>query len=787
MSVTFDVLEQLNPSQRKAVEHFCGPLLVVAGAGSGKTRILTYRVAHLIRAHAVDPGDILAVTFTNKAAGEMKERILKLFSQDAAHQEGASYESLNEGQVRRLENRVRKELIQPLWVGTFHALCARMLRYDIDKYKDARGRSWQRNFNIFDESDVQDLVKQLVLKEFNLDERRYAPRAVRSTISRAKNQAQTPADFCEAEGNSLRARTISQVYERYQDELARNNALDFDDLIWVPVQLLAQRAEVLEYWHHRFRHILVDEYQDTNRTQYELIRLLATNNQVRSAWDWQKRSIFVVGDADQAIYSFRQADFRILMDFQADFGDGLPDTQTKTLIKLEENYRSSATILELANHLIANNVERIDKILRPTLPAGQPVQLYRADDEVAEAEFIVGQMRQSEQIEPDRLWRDFAVLYRVNAQSQPIEAVLSRWGIPYVIVGGLKFYDRREIKDILSYLKIIHNPSDSLSLKRAMTVPKRGIGKTTLDKLEGAAGALQMSLWDLVCDQTSVENMVGRTSGSILQFVHFIERLRSEAEHASISELLDRILAESGYVAMLQAEGTDEAQGRLENVLELRSVAQRFEEESDDTALEAFLANVSLASDLDNLDDERNHVSLMTLHAAKGLEFPVVYLCGLEEGLFPHFRAVQEGDSSALEEERRLCYVGITRAKEHLFLSYAQNRRLYGDRQPAIPSRFLEELPEQMLAGKTPGRAGTRVRREERLSVAARPSTPPPATRRRQVSEDWSVGDRVLHTQFGQGQVTHIFGEGQKQIIAISFPGLGKKLLDPRIAPLQKI
>ncbi|UFP96401.1 UvrD-helicase domain-containing protein [Gloeobacter morelensis] len=783
----------LNPSQQKAVERFNGPLLVVAGAGSGKTRVLTYRIAHLIETYQVDPEYILAVTFTNKAAGEMKERILQLFCERTARSRGGqAFATLPEPEQRTIAGRVRRELIQPLWVGTFHALCARMLRYDIDKYTDQRGRTWQRNFTIFDESDVQDQIKDIVTKQLNLDDRRYVPRAVRFAISGAKNQGLSPEEYQQAEGGSLRARTIAQVYERYQDQLARNNALDFDDLIWVPVQLLRRRPEVLDYWHRRFRHILVDEYQDTNRTQYDLIRLLATNNQPKSEWDWRDRSVFVVGDADQAIYSFRQADFRILMDFQSDFGDGLADDQTQTLIKLEENYRSSATILDVANELIANNIERIDKVLRATRPAGLPVSLHEAEDEVAEAEYIVGQLRKLKDADT-RPWNDFAVLYRVNAQSQPIEQALSRWGVPYTVVGGLRFYDRREIKDVLSYLKAIHNPADSVALKRAMSAPRRGIGKTTLDKLEAGAGMLQTSLWQLLTDETSIKNLAGRTSGPILQFVRFIERLQELAARVRVSELLDTVLKESGYVQMLQEEGTEEAEGRLENVLELRSVVQRFEEESEDpesATLEAFLANVSLASDLDNLEAGAERISLMTLHAAKGLEFPVVFLGGLEDGLFPHFRAIQDGDSAAIEEERRLCYVGITRAKERLFLSYAQARRLYGDRQPAIPSQFLKELPAEKLAG-TRVRRGLADRRRDRAErIAARPTAvPPPAppARRKSPAQNWAVGDRVEHDQFGLGQITHVLGVGEKQYLAISFPGQGKKVIDPRLAPLRKI
>ena len=466
MTAIPDFLSHLNPSQRQAVEHFCGPLLVVAGAGSGKTRALTYRISNLVMRHQVNPENILAVTFTNKAAREMKERIEKLFAEQLAQQEhGKALELLAPQQQTKLRSQVYKTITKPLWIGTFHSLCARLLRMEIEKYQDEKGRKWQRNFSIFDESDVQSLIKDIVVNQLNLDDRKFQPRSVRFAISNAKNQGWNPQEL-EANQQDFRGRVVAQVYSKYQDSLAGNNGLDFDDLIRVLVQLLKQNGQVLGYWHQQFRHMLVDEYQDTNRTQYDLLRLLATNGtDTRNFKDWDHRSVFVVGDADQSIYSFRAADFKILMGFQQDFGDGLPDDDTRTMVKLEENYRSTENILQVANELIDNNTERIDKILKPTRGAGEPIYCYRADDELHESDFVVQQIRTLEQSHPELSWGDFAILYRTNAQSRAFEEGLVRWSIPYTVVGGLKFYDRREIKDVLAYLRLIVNPADTVSLK----------------------------------------------------------------------------------------------------------------------------------------------------------------------------------------------------------------------------------------------------------------------------------------------------------------------------------
>ncbi len=779
------LLDALNPSQRQAVQHFCGPLLVVAGAGSGKTRALTHRIAHLVRHHRVDPGEILAVTFTNKAAREMKERIEQLFAEQEAHEQfGIPLQQLEPAQSTRLKSNVYRQIIKPLWIGTFHSLFSQILRLDIEKYQDPKGRKWTRNFSIFDESDAQSLVKEIVTKQLNLDERKFDPKSVRYAISNAKNQGWTPADL-ERHQPNFRGRTIAQVYEVYEDQLAANNGLDFDDLIWIPVQLFRQNEQVLAYWHQRFRHILVDEYQDTNRTQYELIQLLATNGEMRkSQLNWQNRSIFVVGDADQSIYKFRGADFTILMEFQEAFGDGLPDDDTRTMVKLEENYRSTATILQAANVLIGNNTERIEKVLKPTRSQGDPIFCHQADNEMAEAEFVVNAIKRLESREPDLSWGDFAILYRTNAQSRPFEEVLMRWGIPYIVVGGQRFYDRKEIKDVVAYLRAVANPADSLSLLRIINVPRRGIGKSTIDKLTQAAATLNVPLWEILSDETSVNTLAGRSAKPVIQFAQLLGYWHQQLSQASATTLLEGLLRDSGYLEDLKAQGTEESEERARNVMELYNAARQFEEEQGDPSLEAFLSNVSLASDLDNLQEGSEKVSLMTLHSSKGLEFPVVFLVGMEQGLFPNFRALE--DPASLEEERRLCYVGITRAREQLFISHASERRLYGNREAAIPSLFLSELPKELIELDKPGAIPRQLSRSNALPISATPKTKPAPRYGR--SERWSVGDRLEHPQFGQGHITHVFGSDERVTIAVKFPGIGQqKILDPRIAPIQKL
>lgn len=788
MTQTTDFLSHLNPSQRQAVAHYNGPLLVVAGAGSGKTRALTYRVANLVRTHRVDPENILAVTFTNKAAREMKERIEKLLATQQAEAEyGKPLVDLNPDVQTSLRSHIYRTITKHIWMGTFHSLCGRILRYDIEKYQDEKGRQWQKNFSIFDESDAQNIVKQIVTKTLNLDDKKFDPRKVRYAISNAKNKGWSPQEYQAAEPD-YRGRVIADVYSRYQDALAANNALDFDDLILVPVKLLSQNEQILSYWHKKFCHILVDEYQDTNRTQYDLIRMLVTNNADPKSFDkWQNRSIFVVGDVDQSIYSFRMADYTILLEFQEDFGDGLSDDKTRTMVKLEENYRSRENILEVANHLIEHNTERLEKILRPTRGPGAPIVVWRADNESDEAEFVAGQIhtlkRQNSEYENGS---NFAILYRTNAQSRSFEEALMRLDVAYNIVGGLKFYDRKEIKDILAYLRAVANPDDSVSLKRIINTPRRGIGDTTFSKIEDAATQLGIPLWEILSDESSVNTLAGRSAKAIIKFAEMIGHWQSQVETLPASQIVQGIIQDSGYIEDLKNQGTDEATNRIENVIELYNAVLQFEEQNEEPTLTSFLAKASLASDLDDLQEEDSRVSLMTLHSAKGLEFPVVFLVGMEQGLFPNFRSLD--DPKAIEEERRLCYVGITRAQELLFLTHTRERRLWGGfREHCTPSLFLGELPTHLLAGstkKTPA-GKTAPSKGKTNNSAANSGTSQAGTNVQAV--DWQIGDKVFHHAFGVGEITHVLGAGDKTNLAIKFSGLGRKIIDPRTAKLQRV
>lgn len=778
-----DFLAVLNSSQRQAVEHYCGALLVVAGAGSGKTRALTYRIANLILTHRVNPENILAVTFTNKAAREMKERVELLFAQQYSLEKFSKpFSALSPPEQTQVKSLIYKTYIKRLWVGTFHSLLGKILRFDIEKYVDEKGRTWQKNFSIFDDSDCQGAIKQIVTKILNLDDKKFEPRAVRYAISNAKNLSFSPAEYSR-ENNDYRGRVIAEVYEKYQDFLSQNNALDFDDLLLVPVRLFQQNPQVLAYWSQKFRHILVDEYQDTNRTQYQLIQLLTTNGIDSKVFsDWQNRSTFVVGDADQSIYSFRMADFTILMNFQTDFGDGLADDDTRTMVKLEENYRSTENILEAANQLIQNNTQRIDKVLKPTRASGESIYLYQADNELMEADFVINKIQDQIRENSELSYGNFAVLYRTNAQSRPIEDVFVKGRVPYKIVGGLRFYDRKEIKDIVAYLRVVNNPDDTVSLLRTINTPRRGVGQATLDNLQNAAQQMGIPLWEIVNDETSVKTLAGRSYKGVLQYVETINKWRKaagevpeapEQGNRPAAEILQGILADSGYVQELLTQGTDEATERLQNVQELVNAATQYQEETEEPSLENFLSTTALNSDLDRLDDN-DAVTMMTLHSSKGLEFPVVFLVGLEEGLFPNFRSLN--DPAALEEERRLCYVGITRAQEILYISYARERRLYGSREPAIASQFLGELPQELLQSNMK----KTIRRQVATQKAKKtdPTSPP---------QKWTVGEQVLHGKFGIGEVTHVFGAEGKISLAVKFEGVAtKKVLDPQAVGLRK-
>ncbi len=793
-------LQGLNESQSKAVNHVQGPLLVVAGAGSGKTKALTHRIAHLLTEHKVDPSEILAVTFTNKAAREMKDRLEILLGKNLAEKQyGQPLATLKLVEQRQIRNQIYKQITRELWIGTFHALFSKLLRFDIDKFTDQEGLKWTRHFSIYDENDAQSLIKEIVTQDLQLDPKRFEPKKVRWSISHAKNRGILP-DELELNAEGRRDKLTAQVYRLYRKALAANNALDFDDLLLIPVQLLQQNKEVRGYWHNRFKHLLVDEYQDTNWTQYELIKLLITNGEPPKEFNnWEKRSVFVVGDADQSIYSFRAADFRILMGFQDDFSNELIERNSPTLIKLEDNYRSTATILEAANSLISNNKERIDKILRPTRSNGSPIHLTRCDDEISEAEAVVHRIRLINANNPDLKWKDIAILYRTNAQSRAIEESLVRWSIPYLVVGGLKFYDRREVKDILSYLKLLVNSSDSVSLLRILNVPKRGIGKTTVQRLSDASSQLGVPLWEVVNDTEAARSLGGRSAKGILEFSELINNIRNQVNNYKPAELIQLVMERSGYLKELIMTATDEAEERRRNLQELINAALQYQEETEEATLEGFLALAALASDADSKDTDSDRVTLMTLHSSKGLEFPVICLVGMEQGLFPSYRSLD--NPSSLEEERRLCYVGLTRAKEQLFLFHASERRLWGGmREPAIPSLFLSEIPEELMQGDVQLTGGASLRREKRIDRLTRvdrvptqsinSTNPQNAVRRKNANptanQKWSVGDIVIHSAFGKGKVTHIFGSGQKISLAVKFKDLSPKILDPRLAPIQQ-
>ena len=798
-------LNGLNQAQSKAVDHYEGPLLVIAGAGSGKTKALTHRIAHLIDKYKVDPNEILAVTFTNKAAKEMKDRLELLLAKKLSENELAQpWSTIDAFTKSQLRSRIYNEVIKELWIGTFHALFARLLRLDIDKFIDNEGLTWTKHFSIYDETDAQSLIKEIVIQDMQLDPKRFEPKKIRWIISNAKNQGILPQQL-EEESDNPRGKIAAQVYKLYRKALAANNALDFDDLLLLPVQLLQKSKSTREYWHKRFKHLLVDEYQDTNWTQYELIKLLVTNGENPTNFNnWNNRSVFVVGDADQSIYSFRAADFRILMGFQEDFGNKNLQKKSSTIVKLEENYRSTSNILDAANSLISNNKERIDKVLRATRDKGELIKLTRCDDEISEAEAVVHRLRIIDAANPSLNWGDIAVLYRTNAQSRVIEESLVRWNIPYVVVGGLRFYDRREIKDILAYLRVLINPSDSVSLLRILNVPKRGIGKTTVKRFTDAAHQLGVPLWDVIIDAEAIRSLGGRSAKGLLSFRELIINLQSYLNKSDPSQIVQLAMEKSGYINELIATGTDEAEERRRNLQELVNAALQYQEENEAADLEGFLATAALASDADNKDTQKNRVTLMTLHSSKGLEFPLVCLVGMEQGLFPSYRSLD--DPSSLEEERRLCYVGLTRAKEKLCLFHASERRLWGGmREPAVASIFLAEIPSDLIEGDIQLSGGASLRRErhlERLTRIDRPekqssrsnyqeSAPKNAVRRTFTGpspiKSWSVGDRLIHTTFGEGKVTHIFGSGEKISIAIKFSGMGPKILDPRLAPIEPL
>jgi DNA helicase II / ATP-dependent DNA helicase PcrA len=714
-AATNSLLDALNPQQREAVMHTDGPMLVVAGAGSGKTRVLTHRVAHLIESGAAVPSEILAITFTNRAANEMKERVQGLVGGRTAAR---------------------------MWVMTFHAACGRLLR------RDAERLGYRSSFTIYDQADQVRLVKACI-EELELDPKRFAPRAVHSAISRAKDRLLTADGYADQVGNFFE-QTVASVYALYQRRLYAANAMDFDDMILQAVLLLEADEEARVAWQARFSHIMVDEYQDTNHAQFRLLSVLAAGH----------RNIAVVGDPDQSIYAFRGADIRNIAEFEHDF----PGAR---VVALEQNYRSTQAILDAANAVIARNPDRRPKKLWSDLGRGLPVRVVEAEDEHAEARFVAGEITRA--LDEGAGPADIAVFYRMNAQSRVLEDVLVRQGVGYRVVGGPRFYERAEIKDAIAYLQVIHNPADEVSLRRIVNQPRRGIGTASLDRLAAHANQMNWTLLEAI-EHSSAVPLGTAAAGRVREFAALIEDLREVASTASPGELLEQVLEQTGYRAMLDAERTFESQGRLENLDELIGVAREFAERGEeDASLATFLQEISLYSDSDALNEPRPEVTLMTIHNAKGLEFPIVFVIGLEEGLFPHQRSLDEGDEA---EERRLCYVGMTRAQQSLVLTHAHSRTIFGMRGYNLPSRFLSELPAD------------EIERERRTPAWQAPPMPAGMRSQEQPVPDLSIGDEVRHATLGEGTVIGI----DRDVVAVRFREDGsERRLMLGYAPLERI
>ena len=749
-----DYLNELNPPQREAVMHGDGPLLILAGAGSGKTRVITYRIAHLIRERSVAPGNILAVTFTNKAANEMRERVERLLRIPLAG----------------------------LWISTFHASCVRVLRQHVDRM------GYKRQFVIYDETDRQSLIKTC-MQDLRIDDQQYQPRAVIARISSLKNNLTGPEQYERVSAGFGFDEAVSRTYGLYDQRLREAGGLDFDDLLMLTVRLFEQHPDVLAYYQQLFQHILIDEYQDTNRAQYRLVRLLTGQHQ----------NLCVVGDDDQSIYKFRGADITNILNFEKDY----PET---VIIKLEQNYRSTENILGAAGAVVARNLGRKGKTLWTDRQGGEKVLCYTAVDEKDEARFICRTI--DALVDDGRPHAGIAVLYRTNAQSRAIEDALRQRGIPYRIFGGLRFYDRKEIKDIIAYLRVLHNPADAVSLRRIINVPTRGIGDTTVERLERAAQEGGITLYAAAMDPAAagVATAAARKLG---EFAGFMERLRSNMAGLSITDLVRRVMQDSGYTRSLEEEKTIESRMRNENLNELLTATEDFTEQNRDAALAAFLDQVALITDMEQQTAGEgrgkagaNSVTLMTLHNAKGLEFPVVFMAGMEEGLFPHSRSIESDEE--LEEERRLCYVGMTRAKERLVLTHATERRLYGYPQANLISRFVEEIPGELLdrEGSVSYTSNFGKRYVDWEDAIAPEPVPLPSRVPEHRTPRGAAGDGkqrsaekhpyyngavVKHTKFGIGTVQRSEGSGEDLKISVSFPGHGVKMLAVKYANLEVI
>ena len=758
-----NLIEGLNDKQKEAVLATEGPCLVIAGAGSGKTKVLTHKIAYLISEKNVKPYNILAITFTNKAASEMKQRVEKIVG----------------------------DVAQEMWMGTFHSICVRILRRFIDRI------GFDTSFLIFDTSDQKTVVKEC-LKALNIDDKAFSDRSVLSEISNAKNEMLTPKAYQAKYSGEFRKEKIGQVYELYQKRLRENNAIDFDDIINYTIDILSENPDVLQYYTEKFKYVLVDEYQDTNKAQFTLVTILAS----------RYGNITVVGDNDQGIYSFRGADISNILNFEKDF----PGTK---IIKLEQNYRCTGNILKAANAVIKHNENKYEKKLWTENEEGSLPCLYQAEDEYDEANYVVKQiehLKTEEYLKP----KDFVILYRMNAQSRAIEDILRRENIPYKIVGGLKFYERKEIKDTIAYLRLIHNTSDNLSLKRIINEPKRGIGKTSLDKIQEISDRTGTSMYEII--KHAEEYDLNRVKANAEEFINLIEELRLKKQELSISELLKEVLNKSGYTRALELENTVEAETRMQNLEEFLTVAIEFEEESADNTLPEFLESITLSSDVDEMQDEDNTVTLMTLHSAKGLEFPVVFLVGMEEGIFPGYKSI--GEPKELEEERRLFYVGITRAKQFLHLTCAKHRTIFGSTSYNAVSRFIKEIPDNLLDGvvnndqeekfndmsynweygKTSAGKVTTYKFDEAKTEIKPKSTYQFRTAesflsslsQKQASSEVDItkykeGMRIYHKKFGEGIIQKIEAEGDDYKLDIQFDKSGHKRLMAKFANLEII
>ena len=725
------LLTGLNKEQQQAVQHTEGPLLILAGAGSGKTKVLTVRIAHLL-AQGVNPYEILAITFTNKAAKEMKSRV--------------------EGLVGDVANRI--------WLSTFHSFCAKFLRFELDNFL-----GYNSNFTIYDTSDSQAVIKA-ALKALNLDDKYYPVGAMIGAISDAKNKLLFASDF-RKQARDFYQQKVADVYEYYERELRKNNALDFDDLLLVAVKLLQSNEAVLDKYSKRFRYVMIDEYQDTNHAQYLLAKLLASH--------W--KNIAVVGDADQSIYAWRGADIQNILDFEKDY----PNC---TSIKLEQNYRSTKIILDAANAVIENNEGRPKKNLWTDKTEGAKIQHFTAQSEHEEAAFIGDTIAKKHDIHGVP-YGDMAILYRTNAQSRVLEEALIKRALPYTMVGGTKFYDRKEIKDVLAYLRVLYNPFDDLSLLRIINVPKRSIGATTVAKLQDYARANGTSLFMSLTQLHLVDTIKGKTKEKLEEFGILIFTLVAEMEDKTVLDILESILDRTGYLAQLEESTDPQDQARAENIGELLSVAKDFQDTNPNGTVEDFLEQVALVNDVDSFEQEESKVTLMTLHAAKGLEFPIVFLGGLEEGLFPHSRTLMNPEE--IEEERRLAYVGITRAEKELYISNATTRTVFGRTSSYLPSRFIDEIPEELVDGlRAKRKVPDDIKRHvpQHMSVTSRPVTKPIV--RNEVIADWKVGDTAIHSKWGNGKVINVAGEGAGMKLTIEFPTQGVRVVMAKFAPVKK-